>query len=135
MNDKDNKPPERIYLQCYDEYDGSLLDLTRDDVTWCVDKINDNDAVYVLVTERPAMEGKFAYVGRKPCGCAVGVVTDLRDKRTANAVAGLIADGLIVNRVSWIAYYQIAAEETFMACPHGPQGQLALSLDDDAKEP
>jgi len=51
MNDKDNKSPERIYLQCYDEYDGSLLDFTRDDVTWCVDKINDNDAVYALVEQ------------------------------------------------------------------------------------
>ena len=53
MNDKDNKPPETIYLQCYDEYDGSLLDFVRDDVTWCVDRINDNDAVYTLAPVQP----------------------------------------------------------------------------------
>jgi hypothetical protein len=42
-----NKPPETIYLQCYDEA-GELLDLVHDDVTWCVDRINDRDAIYKL---------------------------------------------------------------------------------------
>lgn len=43
-------PPETIYLQCYDEHDGSLLDFVSDDVTWRRDRINDNDAVYILAT-------------------------------------------------------------------------------------
>lgn len=124
MNDK---PPERIYLQCY-ESDGTLRDFISDDVTWCVDQINDNDAIYILMIEQPAMKGKFAYVGRKPCGCAVGVVTDLGDEYTANAVADFIASGLTVNRVSWSTYQQIAAEETFMNCPHG---QLVLPLSNE----
>lgn len=53
MNDKSNKPPEIIYLQCYDEHDSTLLDPVRDDVTWCVDRVNDNDAVYVLAPVQP----------------------------------------------------------------------------------
>ena len=44
------EPPEVIYLQCYDEYTGNLLDFVSDDVTWCRDQINDNDAVYILAT-------------------------------------------------------------------------------------
>ena len=71
---------------------------------------------------------RFVYVGRKPCGCAVGIVTDLGDDSTANAVAEFIRDGLTVNRVDWSVYRQIAAEKTFMACPHG---QLALPLDEE----
>ena len=69
---------------------------------------------------------RFVYVGRKRCGCAVGIVTDLGDSFTANAVAGFIREGLTINRVGWPAYQQIAAEETFMACQHG---QLKLLLD------
>ena len=68
---------------------------------------------------------KFVYIGREHCGCAVGVVTDLGDKFTADSVAGFIEDGLIVNRASWSAYRQIAKEETFKACPHR-HGQLTL---------
>lgn len=41
------KPPETIYLQCYDEA-GDLLDLIHDDVTWCIDRINERDAIYKL---------------------------------------------------------------------------------------
>lgn len=40
-------PPEKIFLQCYDA-DGDLLDVYSDEVTWCPDQINTNDAVYVL---------------------------------------------------------------------------------------
>lgn len=69
---------------------------------------------------------RFVYVGRKRCGCAVGIITDLGDERTANGVAGFIKDGLTVNRVPWSMYRQIAEEETFMACPHG---QLTLPLE------
>ena len=43
-------PPETIYLQCYDEYTGNLLDFVSGDVTWCRDRINENDAVYILAT-------------------------------------------------------------------------------------
>lgn len=39
--------PKTIYLQCRAP-DGMLLDLVHDDVTWCVDQINENDAVYTL---------------------------------------------------------------------------------------
>jgi len=43
-------PPKTIYLQCYDE-SGNLLDLVSTwPTTWCQDRINSNDAVYVLVT-------------------------------------------------------------------------------------
>lgn len=72
---------------------------------------------------------RFVYIGRKKCGCAVGVVTDLGDARTANAVAGFIKDGLTVNCISWSIYREIAEEETFMACPHG---QMALPLREDS---
>jgi len=41
------KPPETIYLQCYDETE-ELLNLVHDDVTWCVDQINERDATYTL---------------------------------------------------------------------------------------
>jgi len=43
------RPPNQIYLQCY-ESDGSLRNPVRDDVTWCVDQINENDAIYILAT-------------------------------------------------------------------------------------
>lgn len=46
-----NKPPERIYLQCYDDQ-GEYLDPISGEVTWCVDQINETDAEYVLVYER-----------------------------------------------------------------------------------
>ena len=46
-------PPETIYLQCYDE-SGNLLDLVRDDVTWCRDRISESDAVYILATSELA---------------------------------------------------------------------------------
>jgi len=44
------KPPETIYLQCFDD-DGELLPLHGGDVTWCIDQKNANDAVYKLVTQ------------------------------------------------------------------------------------
>ncbi len=42
------KPPERIYLQCYDDQ-GEYLDSATGEVTWCVDQINVTDAAYVLI--------------------------------------------------------------------------------------
>lgn len=66
---------------------------------------------------------RFVYVGRTPCGCTVGVVTDEGSESTARAVAKFIVDGLTVERVSWSVYRQIAEEDTFMNCPHG---QLTL---------
>lgn len=44
------KPPERIYLQCYDDQ-GEYLDPATGDVTWCVDQINEIDAEYILVKQ------------------------------------------------------------------------------------
>lgn len=70
-------------------------------------------------------EDKFAYIGRKPCGCVVAVATDDGDVRTATHVYGFIVDGLTVDHVSWSEYREIAQEDTFMNCPHG---QLSLVL-------
>ena len=64
------------------------------------------------------------YVARKDCGCVIGLVTDMRDKRTGKHVAEFIADGLVVTREDWRTYRNtISKEETFMNCPHG---QLSL---------
>lgn len=41
--------PEQIYLQAHDT-EGNLLNATKDEVTWCVDRINENDAAYILAT-------------------------------------------------------------------------------------
>ena len=68
---------------------------------------------------------KFAYIGRKPCGCVVGVATDNSDQSTALHVYEFIQDGLTVSRISWAEYLEIAQEDTFMDCPHG---QLRLAL-------
>ena len=38
--------PERIYLQWYDDDDGTLESLNE--TTWCVDKINADDVEYML---------------------------------------------------------------------------------------
>jgi hypothetical protein len=70
-------------------------------------------------------DNKFAYIGRKPCGCVVAVATDNSDQETAKAVHEFIVDSLTINRVSWPEYRKIAAEDTFMNCPHG---QLSLAL-------
>ena len=47
---KNPGPPKTIYLQGYDEYTGNLLDFVSDNVTWRRDRINDDDAVYILAT-------------------------------------------------------------------------------------
>ncbi len=39
-------PPKIIYLQYFDE-DGEL-DPSADEITWCRDRINETDLVYVL---------------------------------------------------------------------------------------
>lgn len=46
-----NKPPKIIYLQDKDDAGNSLAVVCPFDVTWCVDKINDDDAVYVHAPE------------------------------------------------------------------------------------
>jgi hypothetical protein len=57
------KPPEKIYLQIgddlrIDEYD--FEDLA--DVTWCIDKISDNDIEYKLVKKaKPKARNKKGY--------------------------------------------------------------------------
>ena len=61
-----------------------------------------------------------AYLGRLPCGCCVGVITDLGDEGTAESVAEFIRGGMYVERVTWDTYRFIAHNElTFMNCPHG----------------
>ena len=57
-----NQPPERVYLQCY-ESDGTLRDFIHDDVTWCVDQINDNDAVYILAPDQSPREKPSGDIG------------------------------------------------------------------------
>ena len=71
---------------------------------------------------------KHAYIGRKPCGCCVEVVTDNSDAETGKVVGNMIADGLTVERVTWPRYREIAREPTFMNCPHG---QLPLPIPAD----
>jgi len=66
------------------------------------------------------------YVGRKDCGCCVGLITDRRDKDTGDSVSEFIADGLTVDRVDWRTYTEkISKEPTFMNCPHG---QIAMPI-------
>ena len=43
-----NSPPKVIYLQWYDENDGKALDPFEGEVTWCIDRINENDLEYIL---------------------------------------------------------------------------------------
>lgn len=77
-----------------------------------------------------ATEDRFVYVGRKPCGCVVGIATDNRNRMTAEMVREFIQDGLTVTREPWSEYERIAEEETFMACPHG---QMRLPHVDDER--
>ncbi len=42
-----NKPPEKIYLQ-WEHYEEDAT-IYLNDVTWCVDKINEDDVTYVRV--------------------------------------------------------------------------------------
>lgn len=65
------------------------------------------------------------YVGRKKCGCCIGVITDFEDKGTGKAVAEFIGDGLNVNRVDFEVYRnEVCKEEAFMSCPHKQQPAL-----------
>jgi len=74
------------------------------------------------------MPTSFVYIARKPlCGCIVGVATDNRDRHTGDIVGEFIADGLIVERIDWQTYAELAQGDTFMNCPHG---QIPLPLDD-----
>jgi hypothetical protein len=40
-----NDPPNKIYLQFYGTEDGN--DCINDDITWCVEQINNNDIIYI----------------------------------------------------------------------------------------
>ena len=73
------------------------------------------------------MPKSFVYIARKPlCGCILGVATDNRDRHTGDAVGEFIADGLIVERIDWQTYAELAQGDTFMNCPHG---QMSLGLE------
>ena len=37
------KPPKEIYLQFYDDENN-----IEEEITWCEDRINENDVIYVL---------------------------------------------------------------------------------------
>lgn len=43
--------------------------------------------------------GEYSYIGRAWCGCVVAARVDRGDKRTADFVAEMIRDGLVVERV------------------------------------
>lgn len=66
------------------------------------------------------------YIGRETCGCVTAVVNDDGDKATGREVAGFIAQGRTIERVTFEDYRKrIVNEPTFMRCPH-PPGQLPL---------
>lgn len=72
------------------------------------------------------MNDKFAYVGRKSCGCVVGTVHDGCDAFTGIAVCDLISGGCTVTRHSQEELAEIFKEPTLFNCPHG---QLGLGLE------
>ncbi len=47
--------PKKIYLQIVDD-EGNELDPMKDEVTWCWDKINDNDVEYEIVPTPRALD-------------------------------------------------------------------------------
>ena len=61
-----------------------------------------------------------AYVGVKPCGCAVAAAVDYADKATAESVSEMILNGYSVERVTLAE-----CRERLMSCGHNKQ----LSLD------
>ncbi len=66
-------PPKIIYLQYFDE-DGEL-DPSADEITWCRDRINETDLVYILRTaptrQNPAQQSVWA--DREKCpNCVTG---------------------------------------------------------------
>lgn len=86
------RPPEQIYLQCHED-DGNLLNLVRDDVTWCVDQINENNAIYILAT--PELASLLEYLA-EGIDCLApaedGVPTPKTDE--ARALAAKIKEAL-----------------------------------------
>ena len=69
---------------------------------------------------------KWRLRGTPPLRLHDGQTTDYRDRTTGQAVADWIANGLIVNHVTWEEYRdQICKEPTFMECPHGQLSLLA----------
>jgi hypothetical protein len=58
-------PPKKIYLQCFDE-DGEL-DPVTDEITWCTERINPNDVVYVLEAAEHRLQSDSA-TGCPFCG-------------------------------------------------------------------
>ena len=47
--------PEKVYIQTCDEL-GNEMDMILDEVTWCVDQINDTDPEYILADKYRALE-------------------------------------------------------------------------------
>ena len=47
--------PKKIYLHIVDD-EGNILDPMKDEVTWCWDKINDNDVEYEIVLTPRAVD-------------------------------------------------------------------------------
>lgn len=86
-------PPKTIYLQCYDE-SGNLLSALGG--VWCRDRINDNDAVYILATQ------ELWSLLRRLANCTMpsehGVAPNIRqcikDRKAARELALRIIDNL-----------------------------------------
>lgn len=76
--------------------------------------------------KRSEQKPTHVYVARKECGCCIGLVTDLADKSTGEAVAEFISSGLTVDRVAWADYAdKVRHEPGFMNCQHGQLSLLA----------
>lgn len=64
-----------------------------------------------------------AYVGRNQCGCCTAIISDTPDDKefVAKEVSAVILSGRTIERLTWQVYVdEIAAEPTFMDCPHQP---------------
>ena len=53
----DEQPPKKIYLQWYTGDPSAPID-SYDAVTWCADKINDDDFEYILTAHTEPEDGK-----------------------------------------------------------------------------
>jgi hypothetical protein len=86
--------PERIYLQVCDDENCDLSFEAHDDVSWCQDKINDCDILYVRSdTAQPqrewvgltdeeiyAVENEYLVNSRIPVGCGLYFAKDIEEK-------------------------------------------------------
>jgi hypothetical protein len=58
------------------------------------------------------------YVASRPCGCKIATCYDYRDKETGKTVAEWIAEGLIINHITWAEFQAIVQDAKTYTCPH-----------------